>query len=128
MAGRKRKPDHLKLVSGTAQPCRMNPDAPKAIEDLPTAPDWLSARAAEIFDGLVAIVSKMGVGSASDTAMLAMASSRLETESCASATRAIGTRAPLRLPSGTASSTRKNGPISPTPCGRPRSRTRCAVA
>jgi len=78
MAGRKRKPDHLKLVSGTAQPCRMNPDAPKALEDLPTAPDWLSARAAEIFDGLVAVVSKMGVGSASDTAMLAMASSRLE--------------------------------------------------
>lgn len=78
MVGRKRKPDHLKLVSGTAQPCRMNPDAPKPLEDTPTAPEWLSARAAGIFDGLVAIIVKMGIGSASDTAMLAMAASRLE--------------------------------------------------
>ncbi|PSJ55798.1 P27 family phage terminase small subunit [Pseudaminobacter soli (ex Li et al. 2025)] len=78
MAGRKRTPDHLKLVAGTAQPCRMNPDAPKALADLPVAPDWLSTRATEIFDGLVAIASQMGVASASDTAMLAMAASRLE--------------------------------------------------
>ena len=78
MAGRKRKPDHLKLVSGTAQPCRMNPDAPQALEELPVAPEWLSARAAEIFDGLVGIASQMGIASASDTSMLAMAASRLE--------------------------------------------------
>lgn len=78
MAGRKRKPDHLKLVSGTAQPCRMNPDAPKGSADLPSAPDWLSARAAEIFDGLVVIIGQMGIASSSDTAMLAMAASRLE--------------------------------------------------
>jgi P27 family predicted phage terminase small subunit len=78
MAGRKRKPDHLKVVAGTDRPDRTNPDAPVPLSELPTAPEWLSARAAEIFDQLVGIVGSMGVGSASDTAMLAMAASRLE--------------------------------------------------
>lgn len=78
MAGRKRKPDHLKLVSGTAQPCRMNPDAPVPSSALPDAPEWLSKRGAELFEQLVGIVGEMGVGSASDSAMLAMAASRLE--------------------------------------------------
>lgn len=78
MAGRKRKPDHLKLVSGTAQPCRMNPDAPRALDAVPEAPEWLSERAAEIFRQLASIIGAMGVASASDTAMLSMAASRLE--------------------------------------------------
>ena len=78
MAGRKRKPDHLKIVSGTAQPCRMNPDAPIAAAELPVAPDWLSTRAAEIFSGMVGIIGEMGIASASDTAALALAASRLE--------------------------------------------------
>ncbi|MHB2265671.1 P27 family phage terminase small subunit [Aliihoeflea sp. PC F10.4] len=78
MTGRKRTPDHLKVVAGTAQPCRMNPDAPVALVTLPEAPEWLSGRATEIFEQLVGITGQMGVGSASDTAMLAMAASRLE--------------------------------------------------
>lgn len=78
MAGRKRIPDHLKVVAGTAQPCRMNPDAPMAASDLPVPPTWLSARAAEIFLGLVGVIDEMGIASASDTAVLALASSRLE--------------------------------------------------
>ena len=78
MAGRKRKPDHLKLVSGTAQPCRMNPEAPVPSPDLPTAPEWLSERGAQIFDQLVGIIGPMGIGSATDTAMLTLAASRLE--------------------------------------------------
>lgn len=78
MAGRKRIPDHLKVVAGTAQPSRMNPSAPDALEGLPEAPGWLSSRAAEIFDQLVVIISDMGVASASDAAMLAMAASRIE--------------------------------------------------
>ncbi|OZI64608.1 hypothetical protein CAL20_02855 [Bordetella genomosp. 4] len=41
---RPRKPDHLKVVSGTDQPCRM--DGPNAVElplvdDIPPAPEWL---------------------------------------------------------------------------------------
>ena len=78
MAGRKRIPDHLKIVAGTAQPCRMNPDAPLAASDLPVPPEWLSAWAAEIFAGLVSIIGDMGIASASDTAALALAASRLE--------------------------------------------------
>jgi len=78
MAGRKKTPDYLKMVAGTDRPDRMNPDAPKPLPDLPVAPEWLSDRGAQIFDDLVAIITKMGVGSASDTAMLAIAASRLE--------------------------------------------------
>lgn len=78
MAGRKRKPDHLKIVSGTDRPDRMNPGAPQPKADLPDAPEWLSARAAEIFLHLVGIIADMNIASASDTAMLAMAASRLE--------------------------------------------------
>lgn len=78
MAGRKRKPDHLKIVSGTAQPCRMNPDAPASIPGSPEAPEWLSSRAAELFDQLAMIIADMGIASASDVGMLAMAASRLE--------------------------------------------------
>ena len=61
MAGRKRIPDHLKIVAGTAQPCRMNADAPVAASDLPVPPDRLSARAAEIFAGLVSVIEEMGI-------------------------------------------------------------------
>lgn len=78
MAGRKRIPDHLKIVAGTAQPSRMNPAAPDALDGIPEAPDWLSARAAELFEQLVTIIGDMGIASASDAAMLAMAASRLE--------------------------------------------------
>lgn len=78
MAGRKRKPDHLKVVSGTAQPCRMNKDAPAAISDLPEAPEWLSDRAAEIFLQIVGIIDAMQIASASDVKMLALLASRLE--------------------------------------------------
>ena len=40
---RPRKPDHLKLVSGTAQPCRMQQAAPlgDVLDSAPPAPDWL---------------------------------------------------------------------------------------
>lgn len=78
MAGRKRIPDHLKVVAGTDQPSRMNPDAPVPSEEVPEAPEWLSKRAAEIFEQLVSIIGGMGIASASDTAMLAMAASRIE--------------------------------------------------
>jgi P27 family predicted phage terminase small subunit len=78
MAGRKRTPDHLKIVAGTDRPDRMNPDAPKPSATLPDAPEWLSGRGAQIFEQLVAIIGPMGIGSSSDAAMLALAASRLE--------------------------------------------------
>lgn len=76
--GRPRKPDHLKVVSGTAQKCRMNPDAPEAPKDAPEAPLWLSGRAAEIFAGLSATIYGMGYLSSADQHVIAMAASRLE--------------------------------------------------
>jgi phage terminase small subunit len=41
---RPRKPDHLKLVSGTDQPCRREPEPEvrvPALEESPEPPDWL---------------------------------------------------------------------------------------
>lgn len=91
MAGRKRKPDHLKIVSGTAQPCRMNEDAPKGLDGALQAPEWLSKRAAELFDQIAAIIGEMKISSASDVAMLAMLASRLEEiEICTAAIEDLG--------------------------------------
>lgn len=78
MKGRKRKPDALKQLAGTAQKCRMNPAAPTQTAGLPAPPEWLSARASEIFYQLVAVIDGMRIASADDVAMLAMLSSRLE--------------------------------------------------
>lgn len=78
MAGRKRKPDHLKVVAGTAQKCRMNPEAPAANHGCAIAPAWLSGRATEIFDQISATLHGMGIASPDDTHALALCASRLE--------------------------------------------------
>jgi P27 family predicted phage terminase small subunit len=77
-AGRKPKPDHLKVITGTAQPCRMNPSAPEGVKARPAAPEWLSERSAEIFDGVVELLEEMGLASGSDVVMLSMLASRIE--------------------------------------------------
>ena len=43
MAGRPRKPDHLKVIAGTDQPCRMVAAEVEfqPVETVPPAPDWL---------------------------------------------------------------------------------------
>jgi len=76
--GRKKKPDHLKVLSGTNQPCRMNPDQPKARDGVAQPPEWLSERGAEIFARLSATLSGMGISSPDDLDNLAMLASRLE--------------------------------------------------
>lgn len=78
MRGRKRKPDHLKVVSGTDQKCRMNEAAPAADMQLPDAPDSLSSRAAEIFRQVVRITAGMGIASASDALMFYLLALRIE--------------------------------------------------
>lgn len=78
MKGRKRKPDHLKVIAGTDQACRMNPDAPAAPEAMPMAPGWLTKRGAEIFDGLVALLDEMGIASSADTQVITLCASRIE--------------------------------------------------
>lgn len=78
MKGRKRKPDHLKVVSGTDQRCRVNDAAPTAPTGLPVAPEMLTKRGAEIFDGLVALLEEMGIASSADTSVIMLCASRLE--------------------------------------------------
>lgn len=78
MKGRKRKPDHLKVIAGTDQACRMNPDAPAPPEAMPIAPGWLTKRGAEIFDGIVAILDEMGIASSADTQVITLCASRIE--------------------------------------------------
>lgn len=78
MAGRKKTPDHLKLVKGTAQKCRMNPDAPAANVGTASAPVWLSGRATELFDQISATLLGMGIASPDDMHALALVASRIE--------------------------------------------------
>lgn len=78
MAGRKKTPDHLKLVKGTAQKCRMNPEAPAANVGTASAPAWLSERAAELFDQISATLLGMGIASPDDQHVLSLAASRIE--------------------------------------------------
>jgi P27 family predicted phage terminase small subunit len=76
--GRKRIPDHLKLIKGTAQPSRMNPDAPTPSTALPTPPEWLSERGAEWFLKTVGLLDGMGIASADHVDMLSLAASRYD--------------------------------------------------
>jgi P27 family predicted phage terminase small subunit len=75
---RPRKPSHLKIVSGTAQKCRMNENEPVAPKGAPEAPLWLSSRAVELFHGICATIDKMGYLSTADGHVIALAASRLE--------------------------------------------------
>lgn len=76
-AGRKRVPDNLKVIRGTDQPCRMRPDAPDPVEDMPRPPGWLSRRGCEHFGALRERLNGVRLATATDTEMLAMAASRL---------------------------------------------------
>lgn len=91
VGGRKRKPDHLKVVAGTDQPSRMNPNAPKAPKELPEAPEWLSKEATKYFDRLVETLVKMGIASSADIDVIAHCASRLyEIEECTAIIEDLG--------------------------------------
>ncbi len=72
MAGRPRKPSHLKVVSGTAQRCRTNPHEPTPRAGIPEAPRHLSVRARAAWAQLSAIVHDMGVLTEGDPVALEM--------------------------------------------------------
>ncbi len=78
MAGRKKTPDHLKVVTGTDRPDRMNPDQPVVAKGVTTAPGLLSSRGAEIFMRLMATLDGMGIASPADQDNLSMLAQRLE--------------------------------------------------
>ena len=72
MAGRPRKPTHLKVVAGTAQPSRINPAEPMPAKGIPAAPTHLSTRARAAWAQLSVIVNDMGVLTESDPVALEM--------------------------------------------------------
>lgn len=78
--GRPKKPVHLHLIQGTHRPDRHGPadNIPNITPDPPTPPDFLSPRAAEIFQQLAGIVVGMGIGSADHSVMLMLLALRVE--------------------------------------------------
>lgn len=67
---RPKKPDHLKLVSGTARPHRMNKAAPKPKRAQPKPPARLSEAAREAWRDLAAMADGMGILTEADAAAL----------------------------------------------------------
>ena len=81
--GRPRKPTHLKIIAGTAQPCRLNPDEPVPSSHPPAPPAWLSHRATEIFHETTADMDRMGtLGMEWSSVIADYASCREEVEIC----------------------------------------------
>ncbi|MFR0876275.1 MAG: phage terminase small subunit P27 family [Bilophila wadsworthia] len=74
MAGRKPLPTHLKMVRGTLQKCRMNPDEPTPAPEIPDAPPHLSPEAREEWERLALELYELGILSTIDRAALAAAS------------------------------------------------------
>ena len=72
--GAKNKPDALKVIAGTDQPCRMNPDAPvyPQVDETFKPPKWLKNKhAKEEWARLVPLLSKNGVLTEADLSLLA---------------------------------------------------------
>lgn len=81
--GRKRKPDNIKILQGTAQKCRMNEDAPDASPGEPRPPEWLRQDAVRWFHVLRSRLEGLGLSSESYTEDLGMAASRIaEIDEC----------------------------------------------
>ena len=76
--GRKPKPTHLKILGGETRPSQVNYNEPTAKVGVAPAPEWLSARAAELFDQISATLNGMGIASPDDKHALALLASRLE--------------------------------------------------
>lgn len=61
MAGRPRKPTHLKVVAGTDQPCRTNKAEPKPARERPSPPSWISDHAKTAWGEACVILDGMKV-------------------------------------------------------------------
>lgn len=89
--GRKRTPDHLKVVSGTYRPDRANPDAPDAAKERPQPPAWLDESAGAWFELLADRIEGLGLASSTYTEALALAAARMaEIEECNEAIATYG--------------------------------------
>jgi P27 family predicted phage terminase small subunit len=72
MAGRKRLPTAMKVIKGTAQPCRINKQEPKPEIASGDAPAWMSAQAKEFYAEIAPYLEKLKVISKGDTAALSL--------------------------------------------------------
>lgn len=70
MPGRPLKPTHLKLVTGTARPSRINKNEPKMRREIPSAPAHLSDGAKESWGYVAVILDEMGVLTRADRVAL----------------------------------------------------------
>lgn len=70
MAGRPRKDTALKLLQGTAQKCRLNPDEPKKSPHRPVCPDQLGPEARAHFELLTERMAERGYATASYTEII----------------------------------------------------------
>ncbi|MDA8123448.1 MAG: phage terminase small subunit P27 family [Deltaproteobacteria bacterium] len=86
MPGPKPTPTHLRILRGNPGKRALPKDEPVASSDAPVAPEWLSARAKEVFAQLALRLDKMGYASSSHTEALALAAMRQEeVERCSKA-------------------------------------------
>lgn len=78
-AGRPKKPTAMKELSGTAQPCRMNPNEPRPEVGLPDVPFWVGddPLTQGLFDQVSKYVADMQVGTVADGVGLAMLADQL---------------------------------------------------
>lgn len=67
---RPRKPTHLKIVAGTAQPCRTNASEPKPVRERPSPPTHLSDRAKVAWGAVSVLLDRMGVLTEADSLAL----------------------------------------------------------
>lgn len=58
---RPRKPTHLKLVTGTAQKCRINENEPRLKRERPSPPDHISDKAKTAWGIVCLLLDEMGV-------------------------------------------------------------------
>ncbi len=78
MAGRKKKPTHLKAVQGTTRKDRDNPNEPVPSTGVAVAPGNLSERGAELFASTSAILDGMGIATPDDVSALSLLAFRLD--------------------------------------------------
>ena len=71
MAGRKKTPTKLKVIKGTDQPCRMNPDEAEPDLAIPTPPEHLSQEASVEWGRVSQELYQLGLLSRIDRAALA---------------------------------------------------------
>lgn len=77
--GRKRIPDNIKVIQGTFQKCRSNPDQPDPIAERPKRPVWLPKPALKYYNALLDKLEALGTLSSTDVGIIAVAA-QLEDE------------------------------------------------